>query len=160
MVIGISQCMVDALDAKQAAPIMEQFREFADLDDQARKDTFDRFVRKQKVDGKDRIYAYLRMAHSTCYALQDKLRERERERDQGRSEEGSPRHKERRDRTERRSVSPTGSRHGRSRNHHEADKTGDRRRREKEEGEATDEDMEDKHVSKVHKGFSAVYQAN
>jgi hypothetical protein len=153
--------MVDALDAKQAAPIMEQFREFADLDDQARKDTFDRFVRKQKVYDKYRICAYLRtMAHSIYYTLQDKLRERERERDQGRSEEGSPRHKERRDRTERRSVSPTGSRHGRSRNHHEADKTGDRRRREKEEeGEATDEDMEDKHVSKVHKGFSAVFQA-
>lgn len=34
---------------------MGQFREFEDLDEQARQDVFEKFVRRQKVSGMDQI---------------------------------------------------------------------------------------------------------
>ena len=119
----------------EAATIMGQFREFEDLDEQARKDVFEKFVRRQK----------------------EKIRDRERDRGHhDRSEDGSPRQRERRDshrrdRDDRRSASPTRERVKRESHDAKPDveqqsKSGTRRR-DVEEGEASDVEM-DKHIAK------------
>lgn len=157
----------------QAIAAMEKFEEFAELDDQGRRDTFDKFVKRQKVGITIVSIMTLRCVTEACL-LQEKLRDREKDKDRAdRSEDGTPRrskddrHRDR-DRSDRdrdrereggRSRSPSRKdrkdrEERRSSLKYEVESSGGgggkSKRRELEEGEATDDQAEeDRHVAKV-----------
>ncbi|KAI5453716.1 U1 snRNP protein [Naganishia albida] len=120
---------------EDAISTMEQFREFKDLDEEGRKEAFEKFVRRQKEKLRERV--------------RDK--ERERERDAGNSDaDGSA--SGHRSKSHRRSASPTGSdrRSGDKRIRHDKDRSnrdrdGDYRSRDKERSVKDKRSREDRY---------------